>query len=324
MTTEFEMTMRKQISIDVVIPIFNEAESLRELVTRISQTLGQLSDIEWKVILVENGSTDASPQIISDLQKENPKIYQVRLARNFGMEGGILAGLSVSEADATITMQGDLEDPPELIPQLIEGWRQGFQVVYGEVSNRDSLPRSRRILTAGFYSLGNYLTDGLIRKDGSDYRLISRDIRDFLLNAPDQNLFLRSLVMWPTKKALPIPFSRLSRQSGTSSFRLIPITLFALTGLLNQSIKPLRLITTLGFVAFLCSSMALVILAIRAVLWSVPFAGFGTIVGFQLLFFGILMLAIGVVAEYIAMIFQEVRPRPRFIISEILGLDEHR
>jgi glycosyltransferase involved in cell wall biosynthesis len=304
--------------IDVVIPIFNEESAIHDLVSRIRASLDQVPDIDWRLILVENGCTDFSHNAIQQEMAKEPRIVEVRLIRNFGMEGGLLAGLSIADGDACVMMQGDLEDPPELIPHLIHEWQQGNDVVYGEVSSRRSLPVWRRFFTAAFYRIANYLTNGAIRPNASDFRLISRPVRDFIVATPDQNLFLRSLVMWPSIKTKSIAFERGQRHSGTTKFRASRAIFFSIIGMLGQSIKPLRFISLLGLLAFIGSLAGLTILTARALFWSVPFAGFGTIVGFQVLFFGILMLSLGVVSEYVAMIFQEVRPRPRYIIFQIL------
>lgn len=310
----FSMTRQR---LDIVVPIFNEEGVVRQLVSRIRSALDHVDDLDWRLILVENGSNDRSHQVIQQELQSDSRVVEVQLLRNFGMEGGLLAGLSIADGDACVMMQGDLEDPPEVIPELIRGWRAGNDVVYGEVSSRNSLPIWRRVLTAVFYSLAEYLTNGLIRPNGSDFRLISRSVRDFLVASSDQGVFLRSLVMWPSDKVAAVSFVRGSRHSGQTKFRVGKVFLFALMGVLGQSIKPLRLISLLGLVAFVSSIFGLAVLASRALFWSVPFSGFGTIVGFQLMFFGVLMLSIGIVSEYVAMIFQEVRPRPRFIIRQI-------
>jgi glycosyltransferase involved in cell wall biosynthesis len=307
--------------IDVVIPLFNEETVIHDLVRRLRNSLDEASEISWRLILVENGCTDKTHEAIQEEMRNEHRITEVRLIRNFGMEGGLLAGLSLADGDACVMMQGDLEDPPELIPTLIDEWLQGNDVVFGEVASRQSLPIWRRVTTAGFYRLATFLTNGVIRPNGSDFRLISRPVRDFIIGTSDQSLFLRSLVMWPSNRTTSVPFVRGERHSGSTKFQARKAIFFSLIGMLGQSIKPLRFITLLGFAAFIGSITGLTVLTIRALFWSVPFAGFGTIVGFQVLFFGILMLAIGVLSEYVAMIFQEVRPRPRFIISEVANSD---
>jgi glycosyltransferase involved in cell wall biosynthesis len=317
----------KNERLDVVIPIFNEEDAIHALVSRIRNSLDKVNGIEWRLILVENGSTDSSHDRIQCEMETEPRITEVRLLRNFGMEGGLLAGLSIAGGDACVMMQGDLEDPPELIPKMLDEWRKGNDVVYGEVTSRNSVALWRRIMTASFYRIAKFLTNGVIRPNASDYRLISRPVRDFLVSTPDQALFLRSLVMWPSTRTKGIPFERGKRHSGVTKFRPGKAIFFSLVGVFSQSLKPLRFITLLGITAFIGSLIGLAILMIRALFWSVPFAGFGTIVGFQVLFFGILMLALGVVSEYVAMIFQEVRPRPHYLIDSIttrsdqLGLD---
>ena len=312
---DLQMTSNKtHLSVDVVIPIYNECDSIIELSSRLRNAMEAISPITWRVIFVENGSDDNSHQVITQVNHTDERFTELRLIRNFGMEGAILAGLSVSDADLTVTMQGDLEDPPELIVDLVKRAQDGFDVVYGEVVERSDASIKRRVFTWMFYVIGGYLTDGLIRRNASDFRVISRVVREFINSSTDQNLFLRTLVMWPSNRVTSVPFRRGVRNAGTSSFNARRLIGFSLVGIFGQSIKPLRLISFLGFASFAFSLLALVGLILRAIFWSVPFAGFGTIVGIQLLFFSITILAIGVSAEYIAMIQKEVRPRPRFII----------
>lgn len=301
-------------SVDIVIPIFNEEWSLFELAERIRSSMDASRFVNWRVIFVENGSSDNSHQLISQIVRHDSRFSEVRLLRNFGMEGAILAGFSVSEAHFTVTMQGDLEDPPETIPQLLDLASEGYDVVFGEVTSRSDASLTRKLFTKLFYSIGSFLTGGQIKPNASDFRVISRSVKDFINQNTDQNLFLRTLVMWPSDRIGSIPFERGSRQGGQSSFSIRRLLEFSVLGIFGQSLKPLRLITFLGIAGFVVSMLGLLGLVIRAFFWSVPFSGFGTIVGFQLLFFSVTILAIGVTAEYVAMILKEVRPRPRFII----------
>ena len=310
-------------TLDVVVPIYNEEEALPELIARLKTTLNNIAEIEWKIIFVENGSTDNSHRMIELATRSDSRVTELRLIRNFGMEGGVYAGLSVSRADACVIMQGDLEDPPELIEDFVKEWRRGFHLVYGEVKTRQSLPISRRFFTAIFYALAKYLTDGLIRSNASDFRLITRQIREFLMTytnngsftRSDQNSFLRSLVTWPSDRIIAVPFERGTRTYGRSKFRTISAITWSLAAVITLSLKPLRIISALGILMFLGSLSALATLTIRALIWGVPFPGFGTIVGLQVLFFGMLMLALGVVSEYIARILLDVRARPKFIFE---------
>jgi len=303
-------------TLDIIVPIYNEESALPELIRRVRITLDKIPNIAWKLILVENGCTDSSHEIIEKAVQDESRIIEVRLTRNFGTEGALYAGLSISHADACITMQGDLEDPPELIPNFIKEWQSGMDLVYGEVADRKT-NTTRKFLTACFYWLANYLTDGQVRKNASDFRLISRSIREFLLEYGEQEGFLRSLVTWPSNKVRSIPFARNPRVYGRSHFKVIRIIIWSLSAIVTLSLKPIRAITFLGLLSSLASLVSLLILCIRAFFWYVPFPGFGTIVGLQVLFFGLLMLSLGVVAEYVAHILIEVRPRPRFLIASI-------
>jgi len=304
-------------SVDVVIPIFNEQASIPELVARLKTILNTIENLSWQIILVENGSTDASHFLIQDEVNQDPRIVEVQLVRNFGTEGGILAGLSVSRADACITLQGDLEDPPELVENLIAKWREGYEVVYGEIVERNSTTLLRQLLTAVFYRLATPLSEGQVLPNHSDYRLMSRMVYEFVVSTKDQSLFLRSLVLWPTNKICSVPFARTSRPRRQSKFNTLRVIGWSFTAILTMSMKPLRFISGIGIIAFAMSLFGLVGLSLRALFWSIPFPGFGTIVGLQVLFFGLFMMSIGVLAEYIAKILIEVRPRPKFMISAI-------
>lgn len=303
-------------SIDVIVPIYNEQGNIAELVRRTTATLNSISDIRWRLILIENGSTDESHRIISSEAALEPRLTELRLLRNFGMEGAIFAGLSISDADASVIMQGDLEDPPELITSFVREWRLGNDLVYGEIKSRESISMFRRFLTGVFYAIAEFLTDGAIRKNASDFRLITRPVRNFLMTLQDQGPFLRSLVTWPSNRIAAVPYRRTVRFAGNSKFRTIRTIFWSLSAILTLSTKPLRFMTLLGSLTFLGSLIGLVIVAIRAFFWSVPFPGFGTLIGLQFLSFGLLMLAIGIVSEYINRILLEVRPRPRFIVLD--------
>lgn len=312
--------MPKSPSISVVIPIFNEEECIPELVHRLSDVMDGESDIAWRVVLVDNGSTDQSADLIRDACDSDDRFASVRLVRNFGTEGGILAGLSVVDGDAAVTMQADLEDPPELIPQMIAAWRAGSSHVYGRVASRDDLSLFRRTLTAVYYKLASWLTNEIVTPNASDFRLMDRSLYRLVVSIRERNVFLRGLVNWARFPSTGIDFDRGSRFAGQTKFSVTKTVPFAFRGILAQSPKPLRLFTALGFIVSGLSALALMVLCIRALFFSVSFPGFGTIVGLQFLFFGFTTLFIGLVSEYVALIYDEVRPRPQFIIDDSSGV----
>ncbi len=301
------------ISVDIVIPVFNEEDCISELARRLVDVMSANPTYAWRVILVENGSTDRSADLINELCARDSRFTRVSLVRNFGAEGGILAGMTESTADVTVTMQADLEDPPELIPQMLEAWRDGALYVYASVSSRDALPLWRRLITPVYYKLASWASDGAITPNASDYRLMDRSLREVVLSVSEQNLFLRGVVTWAGFPSAAIPFERGKRFGGSTKFRFVPALGFAAKGMLAQSNKPLRAMTMVGAAMVLASVAGLLYLVWAAFFRSVPFGGFGTIVGLQVLFFGLTMVFLGLVAEYIALIYREVRPRPHFI-----------
>lgn len=303
-------------TVDIVIPVFNEEDCLPELARRLAAVMDAHPEHTWTAVLVENGSADRSAEIITDICRADARFTQISLVRNFGAEGGILAGLSVSKADATVTMQADLEDPPELIPTMLEKWQQGALYVYASVSKREGAPLWRRLVTSLYYRFASWASDGAITPNASDYRLMDRSLRELVSSISEQNLFLRGIVTWAGFPSASVAFERGERFGGSTKFRLLPAMGFATKGVLAQSNKPLRLITALGFILSVASAVGLLYLVWAAFFRSVPFGGFGTIVGLQVLFFGLTMLFLGLVAEYIALIYREVRPRPHFVIQK--------
>lgn len=308
-------------SVDVVIPVYNEAACLPELGRRLSQVMDDHPEYGWRIMLVENGSMDESSALIQQIAERDPRFVEVSLVRNFGTEGGILAGLAAATADVAVTMQADLEDPPELIPEMLKAWQGGALYVYASVEGREHQPFWRRAMTSAYYRIAAWASDGSITPNASDYRLLDRHLYELVNSIGEQNLFLRGLVTWAGFPSAAVPFSRGKRYAGETKFRLSKVLGFASRGILSQSSKPLRFITGLGALLSVLSIVGLLLLAWGAFYRSVPFGGFGTIVGLQILFFGLTMVFLGLVAEYIALIYTEVRPRPHFILRPQIGAE---
>lgn len=300
--------------VEVIIPIYNEADCLEELVARL-QLVAEAAEPRLRITFVENGSTDASLEKLVSLCKSDSRFSIITLLRNFGMEGGVMAGLSQSDADAVVTMQGDLEDPPELILNMIDQWISGSRLVYGEVSSRKNATILRRVLTKGYYKLASKLSDGALVENASDYRLMDRVIYKLVVQLADQNLYMRGLVNWAGVPATAVPFVRGERIGGISKFQTGKAFGFALRGILTQTVRPLRWLALIGFVMMFASFGGIMILAIVAFTTGFPFAGFGTLVGLQFLLFGIIMLSLGLLSEYLVFIYKEVRPRPLFVLD---------
>ena len=305
--------------ISIVAPAFNEEECVEELARRLSAVMNQLVAYEFEVFIVENGSTDKTWSLLQQIALRDQRFRPVRLSRNFGMDGGVTAGIELAEGDACVIMTADLQDPPELIPEFVKKWEEGFENIYMEVESRETSGMLRRINSRLFYLIADRLTGGLIPKGVSDFRLVDRKVYEAVRSMQERNRFVRGLFAWVGFKSVGIVHPRPPRFGGESKAGLGTVLRLAKHGILSFSDIPLRLITWFGIV---CSAFALTTMTVFAVLRFVvgtPFAGFATIITIVLFFFGLLSFMIGILAEYVAMIHSEVKNRPNFIIAEIVN-----
>jgi glycosyltransferase involved in cell wall biosynthesis len=305
--------------ISIVVPAFNEEDCIEELAHRLTGVMNNLSKYEFEVLIIENGSTDRTWPLLKAISINDERFKPIRLSRNFGMDGGITAGLELATGDACVIMTADLQDPPELIPEFVKKWEVGYENVFMVVENRSTSNILRRINSKLFYFIANQLTGGLIPKDVSDFRLVDRKVYEAVRVMEERNRFVRGLFAWVGFRSIGIQHPRPARFGGESKARLSAVLRLAKHGILSFSDIPLRLITWFGLV---CSGLALCAMLIFAILKftiGTPFAGFATIVTIILFFFGLLSFMIGILAEYVAMIHSEVKNRPNFIIAEKLN-----
>ena len=306
-------------SIEIIAPVFNEEDCLDEFIDRCSKVFESMPNYNWKLTLIENGSTDRSWEILRHQVLRVDKLKIVKLSRNFGMDGGLTAGIAESDADAVILMASDLQDPPEAIPLFVEKWELGFDNVYAIVSKRSGVPLLRRINSQLFYFIANRLTGNLIPRNVSDFRLLSRRIYSAIESMKESNRVVRGMIAWLGFKTIGVRVERAPRFAGSSkaySWRVIGIGVRAI---LANSYLPLRLISLLGVFVSLGSLVSLGFTTILFLFYGVPFPGFGTLVSLILLMFGVLFLILGILSEYIGMIYEEVKMRPNYVIEEIIG-----
>ena len=309
-------------SIDVVIPAYNEQDCIEELVRRLLRVFDGEPDYDFRAIIVENGSADRTWDLLKSFAEGDPRVCVVRLARNFRMDGGLTAGLEYATGDAVVFMTADLQDPPEAIPLFLREWEKGVHNVYGLVTERRGTGPIRRMNSQLFYWLANRLSDGLLTRNASDFRLMDRSLYTTLRDMDERNRFMRGLVAWAGFDSVGVPIPRPPRFAGESKAHTFQVIELAFKGIFAHSYKPLRLITLTGFVASVIAAIALVVLVINSFARGVPFAGYGTIVALLLLIFGLLALMLGVIAEYMALIYEEVKRRPNFIVQQTIGLDD--
>lgn len=310
-------TARKFISI--VIPAYNESDCVDELARRLAAMMDGEVGYDFEVIVVENGSTDDTYEKLLRINGQDDRFKILQLARNFRMDGGLTAGLSVARGDAAVVMTADLQDPPELIPAFIRKWEQGYENVYMIVKERQGTGPIRTFNSKAFYWVAGKLTDGAIPRDASDFRLVDRGVYETVNRMEERNRFVRGLFAWVGYRSIGIEHERPPRFGGESKAHTFKVLDLAFKGIFAHTYVPLRMISISGGVVSLASLVVLLVFLVRWVAWGVPFAGYGTLIGFMLLLFGILFMMIGVLAEYVGLIYEEVKQRPNFIVRHGLG-----
>jgi polyisoprenyl-phosphate glycosyltransferase len=307
--------------ISLVIPAYNETECVEELGARLEAVFDGLPQYDFEAIIVENGSLDDTMDKLQTLHARDPRFKIVQLARNFKMDGGLTAGLQYVSGDAAILMTADLQDPPEVIPEFIAKWEQGYDHVHGIVKSRQGTGPIRRLNSNLFYLVAGTLTDDRIPRNVSDFRLIDRRMVDTINAMQERNRFMRGLFSWAGFKTAGVEHDRAPRHGGESKAYTFGVIEFAIKGILAHSYIPLRIIFGLGAAFSALSFLALIALTVRFFLVGVPFPGFGTLICVIILLFGMLFLMLGVIAEYIGLIYEEVKQRPNFVVRREVGLD---
>jgi dolichol-phosphate mannosyltransferase len=302
----------------IVIPIFNEEEILPELAARMQAVTAALDD-DWEVILVDDGSRDRSFAIMQDLHRQDPRIKAIRLSRNFGHQIAISAALDHVRGDAVILMDGDLQDPPELLPEIIAQWRAGHEVVYTvKLSRKEN--RLKRLAFTSFYRVLHALSTIEIPMDAGNFSLLDRRVVDVLRRMPERNRYISGMRAWTGFRQTAVHYHRDPRFAGKPQMSLRRLIQLALDGIFSFSNVPLRLAVYLGV-----ASAAAAFLGGIAVLYEKLFTdhallGWTSTILSILFMGGMILLTLGVIGEYISRIYEEVKNRPLYIVRDLLGL----
>lgn len=310
--------MKKIISI--VIPAYNEEDNIDELTKRLKYVFLENSEYDFEVIIVENGSQDNSYLKLLEIHKEDSRFKILQLARNFRMDGGVTAGLNYASGDAVVIMTADLQDPPELINKFIEKWEDGYENVYGIVIKRNGTNFIRKFNSQLFYKIANALTGGMIPRNVSDFRLVDKKVYRTINLMQERNRFVRGLFAWVGYKSIGIEHERAERFAGVSGAHTLKVLELAMKGIFAHSYVPIKLISLIGVIVSLISFSLLLATIVKAVFWGVPFHGYGTIMTMMLLMFGVLFIILGIISEYIGLIYEEVKQRPNYVVTNSHGL----
>jgi len=310
--------MKKLITI--IVPAYNEEDCVEELARQLTAVFAVNDRYDFETLIIENGSVDRTWEILQTINARDSRFKVIRLARNFRMDGGITAGLDYATGDAVVFMTADLQDPPELITEFIKKWEEGYENIYMHVLKRRGTGPIRSFNSRAFYWLAGKLTDNRIPKNVSDYRLLDRKVYEAVRDMKERNRFVRGLVAWVGFKSIGVEAERAERFGGVSNAHSLKVIDLAFKGIFSHSYIPLKLITMTGVVLSLASFVSIAVFTYVWVFIGVPFAGFGTIVSIAMLAFGTLTFMLGIIAEYLGLIYEEVKGRPNFVVSEELGL----
>ena len=308
--------MSRKPLISIAIPAYNESANIDELWNRLSTMFANLSSTyDFEVVVCENGSKDDTFEKLVQIKSVDARLKIVQLSRNFHMEGGMLAALSEVSGDACVIMSADLQDPPEMIPEMIEKWRLGLDHVYTVITHRHGESKFRRVAAEIFYWMIDRISDTPVPRNASDFRLVDKQMYQAFNALPEKDRMVRAVWGWIGFQSASMEYERPARTGGTSSFNPFVTGAFAIRGMFASSLKPLKLIPIAGLILSGISFVALIIGVVRAFIEGVPSPGFGTITSLILLMFGLLFLLLSVLAEYIGMIYIEARSRPTYIVK---------
>jgi glycosyltransferase involved in cell wall biosynthesis len=308
-------------TVSVVLPVYNEAENLGALVARLGEALEHLAGGAFEVVFVDDGSTDTSPETLDALAARDARFKAIHFSRNFGHQAALQAGLDVAVGDAVITMDADLQDPPEVLARLVAKWREGYDVVYSiRRQRKDGL--LKRVAYATFYRTLRAVAEIDLPLDAGDFCLLDRRVVDTLMSFTEHGRFLRGLRSWVGFRQVGIEYERDARHAGAPKYDLRKLVRLALSGYVGFSTMPLRLATWLGVLAASAGFLIAMWAALTRLLQVPSPRGWASTMAAILFVGGVQLLMLGVVGEYLGRVYDEVRKRPLYIVRSRVGFDE--
>jgi len=304
--------------LSIVIPIFNEEENITELNSRLCRVLDENEIESSEIIFVNDGSRDRSEEMIRELKKADPRIKLVNFSRNFGHQAAITAGIDLSNGHAVILMDADMQDPPQLIGEMLEQWRNGGEIVYAVRKKRDDDPFLKKLFAVSFYRFLQSVSSISIPLDTGDFCLLDKKVVDQLKALPERNRFLRGLRSWLGFKQVAVSFERQARFAGTAKYTFRQSLRLAINGIVGFSTVPLRISVYAGFMAVFFAFLVM-IYALAAYFFDVHLErGWTSLIVSVLIIGGVQLILLGSIGEYIGRIYDEVKQRPNYVIREFL------
>jgi glycosyltransferase involved in cell wall biosynthesis len=314
-----KLTPRNRVpkSLSIVAPCYNEQEVARELVSRIDNA-AQSTNIPYEIVLVDDGSKDDTWIILQELSKEYENLKVIKLSRNFGHQLALTCGLDQSKGEVILIIDADLQDPPELLPDMIKLWSDGFDVIYGKRQSRAGESVSKRFFAYSFYRILSKVAGVSIPQDTGDFRLMDRKALDALLSLKERHRFIRGMVSWVGFNQTPLIYKRAERFAGETKYPFKKSLLLAFNAIVSFSYAPLRIASYVGFATSIFAMLYIAVIILLKIL-GINVPGYTSMMATILLLGGIQLVVLGIIGEYIGRIFEQGQNRPLYIVSDISG-----
>ncbi|MCS7243034.1 MAG: glycosyltransferase family 2 protein [Candidatus Caldatribacterium sp.] len=305
------------VRLSVVVPVFNEEEVLPETYRRLTEVMEGLA-LPYEIVFVDDGSKDQSPRLLDELARRDPRVRVIHFSRNFGHQAAITAGLDYARGEAVVVIDADLQDPPEVIPEMVAKWQEGYEVVYGQRVRREGETLFKRLTASFFYRLLRFMTDIDIPLDTGDFRLMDRKVVEVMKLLREKNRFIRGLVAWVGFRQIALPYVRHRRLAGTTKYPLRKMLRLAWDGITAFSNKPLKVAAYLGLALSLFSFLYLVAIVVAKLLGKSTVPGWASLAVMNLFFSGIILIILGIMGEYLGRMYEEAKNRPLYIVDRIV------
>ncbi|MEO6279338.1 glycosyltransferase family 2 protein [Roseateles sp.] len=310
-------------SISIVVPCYDEAPVIGSTVERLAALADALqADFDCELIFVDDGSVDGTRRLLRQFATRDPRIRLLCLARNFGHQLAVTAGIDAATGDAIVLIDADLQDPPELVHQMVAKWREGFDVVYGTRMRRAGETSFKRVTAYAFYRLLNWMSDVHIPADTGDFRLISRRVAEAVRAMPERHRFLRGMVSWTGFRQAAIPYERAARPAGASKYGLWKMLSLAADAMLSFSTKPLQIATALGLLSATVATAGILYALAMRLFTNVWVEGWTTLMIAVLFLGGMQLICLGIVGQYVGRMYMESKRRPLYLVEERFGFTE--
>ena len=313
--------MKQPTLISVVVPCFNEAAVIRETYRRLGELAGRVSDVRFELIFVDDGSRDETPTLLHELSVSDERVRGLRLSRNFGHQIATTAGLEVAAGDAVVIIDADLQDPPQVVEEMVARWREGYHVAYGQRVERAGETPLKIWTARTFYRWMNRLSRVQLPLDTGDFRLLDRAVVDALLRMPERDRFLRGMVSWVGFRQVAVPYKRDARYAGESKYPVLKMLRFASDAVFSFSFTPLRLAVWLGFFAIFVALLGIGYAVILRFFFDPSYwvRGWSSLFVAILFMGGVQLISLGIIGEYVGRIYGEVKQRPLYFVRERFG-----